>query len=53
MKISKKMAQVCLLTVITGLAFSMIVYANQSACAIAFHQPKQPVNIQNNINWRI
>lgn len=48
MKISKKIAQICIFMVITGLAFGMITYVNQSACAIAFHQPKQPVNIQNN-----
>ena len=35
--------------VITGLAFGMITYVNQSACVLTFHQPKQPVNIQNKI----
>ena len=39
--------------VITGLAFGMITYVNQSACAITFHQPVPPVNIQKNLNWRI
>ena len=48
MKISKKIAQICIFMVITGLAFGMITYVNQSVCAIAFHQRKQPVNIQNN-----
>ena len=42
MKINRKIVQTGLLVVITGLAFAMIAYVNQSACAIAFHQPEQP-----------
>lgn len=53
MKISKKIVQIGIFMVITGLAFGMITYVNQSACAIAFHQPEQPVNIQNNLNCRV
>ena len=40
--------------VITGLAFGMITYVNQSACAITFHQPVTPVNNTKQVlNWRI
>ncbi len=49
MKINKKTVQIALLTVIAGLVFGLITYVNQSACVLAFHQPKQPVNIQNKI----
>lgn len=49
MKINRKAAQAVLLMVITGLAFGLITYVNQSACTIAFYQPVQPDNIQNKI----
>lgn len=49
MKINRKTAQVALLMVITGLAFGLITYVNQSACTLAFYQPVQPDNIQNKI----
>lgn len=49
MKINKKITQIGLLMVITGLAFGLITYVNPSACVLTFHQPKQPVNIQNKI----
>lgn len=39
--------QIALLTVIAGLVFGLIAFVNQGACAIAFCQPIQPVNIQN------
>lgn len=52
MKINKKTMQIVLLMVITGLAFGLITYVNQSACVLAFYQPIQPDNIQNKFKWR-
>lgn len=47
MKINKKTVQIVLLMVIAGFVFGLIAFVNQGACAIAFCQPIQPVNIQN------